>query len=139
MGLSLQVERAPDGRSIVRPLFRCKTIDQRQPVQAFLETAGEVVIPALAAQAAALTHLLHGQALHQDIMNKSRSIGTQFALGAVEPQHGPALTLGDRLTHLRAIDIFACGIYRLRSAFGPFPIALERAAAPILRLVDLPV
>ena len=72
-------------------------------------------------------------------MDQRRSIGTQLPLGAVEPQHYPALTLGDWLAGPHAIDIFAGGIDGLRSAFGPFPIVLKRATASILGFVDLPV
>ena len=58
-------------------------------------------------------------------------------LGAVQPQHGLPLALGDRLPPLPAVDIFAAGIDRLRAALGLLPIVLKRPAALILRLVDL--
>ena len=42
--------------------LRCKSVDQRQPIEAFLEPACEIVHPALAAQSAALPDLFHGHA-----------------------------------------------------------------------------
>ena len=50
-----------------------------------------------------------------------------------------ALTLGDRLAALPAIDIFPRRVDRARSALGLLPIALERSPRLILRLVDLAV
>ena len=61
----------------------------------------------------------------------------EFAFGPVQPQHGLALALGDRLAALPAIDIFPGWIDRARSALGLLPIALERTPGLILRLVDL--
>ena len=39
-------------------------------------------------------------------MHQRRSVGAEFALGSVEPQHGLALTFRDRFPPLPAIDIF---------------------------------
>ena len=36
-------------------------------------------------------------------MYQRRAVSAEFALGAVEPQHGLALAFGDRLPHLPAI------------------------------------
>jgi hypothetical protein len=70
-------------------------------------------------------------------MHQRRTIGAEFALGAVEPQHRLALAFGDRLPRLSAIDIFARRIDRARPALGLFPVALECPPALVLRLVDL--
>jgi len=58
-------------------------------------------------------------------------------LDPIEPQHRAALPLGDRFARAPAIDIFARGVDRARAPLGLFPIVLKRAAAAILRLVDL--
>jgi len=70
-------------------------------------------------------------------VHQRRAIGAEFALGAVEPQHGPALAFGDRLPCPSAIDIFPRGIDRLRAALGLLPVVLESPPALILRLVEL--
>src|SRR6202047_530646 len=119
------------------PPLRCKTIDQRQPVEALAETARKIVDPALAAQTAALADLLHGHAENQDLMHQHRAVGAEFALDAVEPQHRLALAFGDRLAHPSAIDIFAGRIDRLRAALGLLPIVLKSPPALVLRLVEL--
>src|SRR6201999_248035 len=48
-----------------------------------------------------------------------------------------ALSLGDRLPHLAAVDIFPRRIDRLRPTLGLLPIILKRATALVLRLVQL--
>ena len=70
-------------------------------------------------------------------MHQHGTVGAEFALDAVEPQHRPALGFGDRLPPLAAIDIFAGGIDRARTALRFLPIVLEGTATPELRLVDL--
>ena len=70
-------------------------------------------------------------------MHQCRTVGTQLALDAVQPQHRLALAFGDRFAHLSAIDIFPGRIDRTRAALGLFPIVLERTACLVLRLVDL--
>ena len=70
-------------------------------------------------------------------MHQRRSVGAEFTLGSVQPQHGLALTFRDRLPSLPAIDIFPGGIDSQRSALGFLPIALECPPALVLRLVDL--
>jgi hypothetical protein len=128
---------APDRRPIAGPLFRRKAVSQRQPVEALAKPAREIVVPARALQAAALPDLRHGHALDQHIVDQRGAIGAELAFDAIEPQHGPALSLGERLARLRAVDIFAGGVDSLRPALSAFPIALEGAPGPILRVVDL--
>src|SRR5262245_48817521 len=70
-------------------------------------------------------------------MHQRRAIGAKFVFGAVQPQHGIALALGDRFAPLPTIDIFPARIDRSRSALGFLPVALERPPRLILRLVDL--
>src|ERR1700750_1810582 len=82
-----------------------KPVDHRQPVEAFAESPGEIVDPALAAQAAPLSNLLHRHAKYQHLMHQRGAVGAEFALGAVQPQHGPALALRDRLPASAAVDI----------------------------------
>src|SRR5204862_4512032 len=101
------------------------------------ETPGEIVDPALAAQAAPLSDLLHGHSKDQDFMHQRRAVGPEFAFDAVQAQHCLALAFGDRLAPLAAVDIFPRGIHRLRAALGLLPVALECPSALILRLVDL--
>ena len=48
-------------------------------------------------------------------MHQRRAVGTEFALGAVEPQHRLALALGNRLPRPSAVDIFPAGIDRAKS------------------------
>src|SRR6202043_4103745 len=97
----------------------------------------KIVDPALAAQTAALADLLHGQPENQHLVHQRRAVGAEFALGAVEPQHRLALAFGDRLPRPSAVDVLARRIHGLRAALGLLPIVLKRAAALILRLVDL--
>jgi hypothetical protein len=70
-------------------------------------------------------------------MHQRRAIGAEFALGPVEPQHGLALALGDRLPPASAVDIFPGRIDRLRPALGLLPIVLKGSPALELRLVDM--
>ena len=71
-------------------------------------------------------------------MHQHGTVGAEFVLDAVEPQHRPALGFGDRLPPLAAIDIFAGGIDCARTALRFLPIVLEGTATPELRrLVDL--
>ena len=70
-------------------------------------------------------------------MHQRRAVGAEFALGAVQPQHGLALAFGDRLPRPPAVDIFPRRIDRPRAALGLFPIVLKRPPAPILCLVEL--
>src|SRR5271169_3678803 len=128
---------ADDASFILSALPRRKAVDLRQPVEAFAEALGEIVDPALAAQAPSLADLLHGHAQYQDLMHQHRTVSAEFALGAVEPQHRLALAFSDRLARARGIDIFARRIDRLGPAFGFLPIVLERPPALKLRLVDL--
>ena len=70
-------------------------------------------------------------------MHQRRTVGAEFALGAVQPQHGLALAFGNRLPPLPAIDIFPGGIDRARPALGLLPVGLKGTPALVLRLVDL--
>jgi len=70
-------------------------------------------------------------------MDQRGAVGAEFALSAIEPEHGLALSFRNRLAHLSAIDIFPRRIDRLRSAFGLLPIVLKGPSALVLRLVDL--
>src|SRR4051794_32924665 len=63
--------------------FGRKPIDQRQPVEALAESPGEIVLPALGAQSPLLADLRHGQAVDEDIVHQRRTVGAEFALGAV--------------------------------------------------------
>jgi hypothetical protein len=65
------------------------------------------------------------------------AVGAEVLFDTIEPQHRPALPLSDWFARLPAIDIFAGRIDRTRPALGLFPVVLKRAAAAILRLVDL--
>src|ERR1700722_10141349 len=121
---------------LLAPLGR-KSIHQREAIEALLEPAREIIDPALTMHAAPLSDLLHGHAQNQNLVHQRRAVGAEFMLGAVQPQHGLALALGDRFSPLPAVDIFARGIDRLRAALGLLPIVLKRPAALILRLVDL--
>jgi len=114
-------------------------IQQRQPVEAFAEPPCKIVAPAFGTQSPPLADLLHGQPLNQHVMHQRRAVCAKFALGPVQPQHGPALALGDRFAALTAIDILPGRIDRARSALGLLPIALERSPRLLLRLVDLAV
>src|SRR5262249_40519859 len=76
-------------------LFCRKTIDQRQPIEAFLKAPGEIILPALRYEIAQLTDLLHRHAIDQDVVHERRSVSAEFALDPVQPQHGLALALGD--------------------------------------------
>src|ERR1700676_3715139 len=119
------------------PALCRESVDQRQPVETLAEAPREIVDPALPAQAAPLPELLHRHALNQNLMHQRGAVGAEFALGTVQPQHGLALALRNRLPRLPAIDIFPRRIDGLRAALGLLPVVLKRPAALILRLVDL--
>jgi hypothetical protein len=119
------------------PFRRGKPIDQCQTVKTFAESAREIIDPALAAQSAPLPDLFHRHAENQDLMHQRGAVGAEFALGAVQPQHGLALAFRNRLPRPPAIDIFPRGIDRLRTALGFLPIALKGPPALVLRFVDL--
>src|SRR5260370_17606237 len=121
------------------PPLRRKSIDQRQPVKTLPESPREIIDPALAAQVAPLPDLLHCHAQNQDVMHQRRAVGAKFALGAVEPQHGPALTFRDRLPRLPAVDIFPRGIDGPRTALGLLPVVLKRPPALVFRLLHLSI
>src|SRR5581483_9120020 len=123
--------------SRARLLFRREAVDQRQPVEAFLEAPCKIVVPALALQPAPLPDLLHAHAVDQDIMDDGRAIEAELALARVEPQHRLALAFRDRFPCLGAIDIFAGRIDGLRSTLCPFPVVLEGTSGLVLRFVDL--
>ena len=72
-------------------------------------------------------------------MHQRRAVGAQLAFGPVQPQHGLALAVGDRLAPLPAIDKLPGRIHSTRATLGFLPIGLEGPAALILRLVDLAV
>src|SRR2546426_574566 len=71
------------------------------------------------------------------LIRTSCTVGTEFALGAVQPQHRLALAFGDRFAHLPAIDIFPGRIDRTWAALGLLPIVLKGPPALVLRLIDL--
>src|SRR5258708_7452894 len=119
--------------------LRREPVDQRQPVEAFPESAREIIEPALPAKSSPLPDLLQGQAQNQDLMHQRSADRAEFALGAIEPQHGLALAFRNRLPGPPAIDIFPRGIDGLRTALGFLPIALESPPSLVLRLVDLPM
>src|SRR5882724_9356543 len=121
------------------PLLRREPINQRQPVETFPESAREIIDPALPARSAPLPDLLHGHAQNQNLMHQRSANGAEFALGAVQPQHGLALAFRNRFPRLPAVDIFPRGIDRLWAALGFLPIVLESPPALVLRLVDLAV
>src|SRR5882724_676302 len=118
-------------------VFGREPIDQRQPVEALAESPGEIVLPALGAQSPLLADLRHGQAMDEDVVHQRRTIGAEFALCAVQPQHSLALAFRDWLPHLPAIDIFPGWVNRAWAAFGSLPIALKRPPTLVLNLVDL--
>src|SRR5262249_45350127 len=89
---------------------RGEAVKQRQPIQAFLEAAGKIVLPALCRQAAPLAHLVHGQAEDEHFMDQRSAVCTELMLDAVDPNHSPALSFRDRLPGLAAIDAFPCRI-----------------------------
>ena len=82
---------------------RRKAVHQRQPIQAFAESARKIVDPALAAQTAPQSDLLHCHAQNQNLVHQSRPIRTEFAFGAVQPQHRLALAFRNRLAKLAAV------------------------------------
>src|SRR5258708_14500816 len=106
-------------------VFGREPIDQRQPVEALAESPGEIVLPALGAQSPLLADLRHGQAVDEDVVHQRRTVGAEFPLGAIQPQHRLALAFGDRLAHLAAIDIFPGRVNRPWAALGPLPIVLK--------------
>src|SRR5262249_15660171 len=124
---------------VALPLLRRKAVSEREAIQAFLKPPREIILPALALQAAPPADLLQRHALDQNVMDERRSVGAELALDAVEPQRGLALALGDRHPRRAAVGIFASGITGLRPALGALPVALKRPAAAILSLVDLPM
>src|SRR4029077_13450603 len=97
---------------------------------------GQIILPALRDETAPLTDLLHGHAIDQHVVHQRRSVGTELALDPVQPQRGLALTLGDRIAGLHAVDVFAGRIDRLRPPLRALPIPLEGAGAPRFRLPD---
>src|SRR5215510_346959 len=118
---------------------RGEAVEQRKPIQAFLEAPREIIPPALGGQAAPLAGLLHGHAQDQHFMDQRGAVCTELMLDPVEPNHGPALSFRDRLPALAAIDAFTRRINRLRAALRLLPIALERSPTAELRLIDLTV
>src|SRR5262245_17823334 len=118
---------------------RGEAVEQRKPIQAFLEAPREIILPALRGQAAPLANLLHGHAQDQHFMDQRRAVCTELMLDAVEPNHGPALSFRDRLPGLAAIDAFPCRIDGPGAALRLLPVALERTPAAELRFVDLVV
>ena len=118
---------------------RRKAVNQRQPIQAFAESFREIVHPALAGEPAPLTDFFHGQAENQNLMHQHRTVGAEFAARTVEPQHRPALVLGDRLARRRGIDIFPRRIDGSWAPLGLLPIVLKRSPAPELCLINLVV
>src|SRR5690242_11650192 len=116
---------------------RCESIEQGETVQAFLETAREVIHPALRRQAAPLADLLHGHAQDQHLVHQSCSVCAELAFDPVEPDHRPSLPFRDRLPHLAAVDALSRRIDRPGAALRLLPIALERTTAAKLRFVDL--
>jgi hypothetical protein len=114
LALPTEVSAAQRAEVSSLPLLRRKPINQRQPIKALAKSAGEIIGPALGAQAAPQPDLLHRQAENQNLVHQRRAVGAEFALSAVEPQHGLALAFGDRLPRLPAVDIFP---RRIRAAF----------------------
>jgi hypothetical protein len=117
---------------------RRKAVDQRKPIEAFLEAPRKIISPALTAEVAPFPYLLHVHAQDQHLVDQHSAVGPEFVLDAVEPHHRPTLTFRDRLPHLAAVDAFTGRIDRPRAALGLLPIILECPAASELRLVDLP-
>jgi hypothetical protein len=105
---------------------RCESIDQRQPVETFAEPPREIVVRTLAPQSPPLRDLRHGHAEDQNVMNQRRAVSAKFPLGVVQPSHGLALALGDRLPRLPAIDVLPGWIDRAR----PFPNHSETPGRP---------
>ena len=126
-------------RVTVRPgnAFIGHSIEHGQPIEAFLEPAREIVVPALAGQPPLVPDLLHRKAMHQDVMDDRRPVRAEFALGPVQPDHRLSLTFGHELAALRAVDMITRGVNGLRSPLRPLPIVLEGASRPILRFVQL--
>src|SRR5262245_4085520 len=118
---------------------RGEPVEQCKPIQAFLETAGKIVLPALGGQAAPFAHLLHGHAQDQHFMDQHGAVRAELMLDPVEPNHGPALPFRDRLAGLATIDAFTRRINRPGTALRLLPIALERTPSPELCFVDLVV
>lgn len=134
------LDKRPASKTFRWPPMRCgKAIDQCQPVQAFLEASCEIVLPTLGTQPSPLPNLLHRHAEDQNFVDQHRTVGPELVLGTLQPQDRLTLAFRDRLAPLAAIDIFARRIDSTRPALGLFPIALEGAASPILRIVDLAV
>ena len=79
------------------PLLRREPVNQREPVETFPKPSYEIILPALGAQSTSLPDLLHRHALDQNVMHQRRTIGTEFELRPVQPQHCVALALGNRL------------------------------------------
>ena len=118
---------------------RGEAVEQRKPIQAFLEAPRQIILPALGGQAAPLANLLHGHAQDQHFVDQHSAVRTEFMLDPVEPNHSPALPFRNRLAGLAAIDAFTRRINRPRTALRLLPIALERTPAPELCFVDLVV
>src|SRR5579863_4033800 len=132
------IARPPSTFPSISLLVRArKALSLRQAIEALLKTTRKIILPALAAQAAPHADLLHGEPEHQHVMHQRDAVGAEFMLDAIEPQHGAALPLGDRLARYAAIDIFARRIDGARTTLGLLPVVLKCAAAAILRLVDL--